>query len=97
MFEIKFIPEAIEDIRSLRKHERKRIIEEIEAQLKHQPTQETKNRKKLRPNQLAEWELRIGKFQVFYDVDEQKRAVKIEAVGYKEGNVLFLHGEEYKL
>ena len=97
MFEIRFTPEAIEDIRSFRKRERKRIIEEIETQLKHQPNQETKNRKKLRPNQLAEWELRIDKFRVFYDVDEQEQAVKIEAVGHKEGNVLFIHGEEYKL
>ena len=58
MFEIEFTPEAIEDIRSFKKYERRRIIEEIESKLKHQPTQETKNRKKLRPNRLAEWELR---------------------------------------
>jgi hypothetical protein len=25
------------------------------------------------------------------------RVVKIAAVGYKEGNTLFLHGEEYQL
>src|SRR5438270_9082251 len=97
MFEIRFTPEAIEDIGSFRKHERKRIIEEIAIQLQHQPAQETRNRKKLRPNQLAEWELRIDRFRVFYDVDEQGLAVKIEAVGYKKGNVLFIHGEEYKL
>lgn len=97
MYQIRFIREAIEDIRSLRKSERKRVVHGIETQLQHQPTQETKNRKRLRPNQLAEWELRIDKLRVFYDVDEQEKVVKIEAVGYKEGNVLFIHGEEYKL
>ena len=97
MFSIELTPEAIEDIRSFRKHERKRIIEEIENQLTNQPTQETRNRKRLRPNEVAEWELRVDKFRVFYDVDEEKQVVKIEAVGYKKGSVLFIHGEEYKL
>ena len=97
MFEIRFTPEAIEDIRSFRRHERKRIIDQTEIQLKHQPAEETRNRKRLRPNQIAEWELRIDKFRVFYDVDEQEQLVKVEAVGYKEGGVLFIHGEEYEL
>lgn len=70
MFRIELTPEAIEDIQSFRKHERKRIIDEIEHQPKHQPVQETRNRKRLRPNELVEWELRVDKFRVFYDVDE---------------------------
>lgn len=41
--------------------------------------------------------MRIGKFRVFYDVYEFTEVVKILAVGYKEGNILFLHGKEYKL
>jgi len=35
-----------------------------------EPIVETRNRKKLRPNPLAPWELRIGKARVFYDVEE---------------------------
>lgn len=97
MFKIEFTPEAIEDMRLLRKYERTRVIEEIENQLIYQPAQETRNRKRLRPNELAEWELRIDKFRVFYDIDEEDTVVKIEAVGYKEGNRLFIHGEEYQL
>ena len=57
----------------------------------------TRNRKRLRPNDVAEWELRIGKYRVFYDVYEKARTVKVEGIGHKEGNRLFLHGEEYKL
>jgi len=34
---------------------------------------------------------------VFYDVDTELSLVKIEAIGYKEGNTLFIHGEEYDL
>jgi mRNA-degrading endonuclease RelE of RelBE toxin-antitoxin system len=58
---------------------------------------ETRNRKRLHPNDLAEWELRVGKFRVFYDVDETELRVKVEAVGYKRGSVLIVHGQEYEL
>jgi mRNA-degrading endonuclease RelE of RelBE toxin-antitoxin system len=74
-----------------------RIIDEIENQLKYQPGQETRKRKRLRPNNLAEWELKVDKFRVFYDIDEENNLVKVEAVGYKKGNKLFIHGEEYLL
>lgn len=97
MFKVEFTPEAVEDMRLLRKYERKRVIEEIENQLVHQPTQEARNRKKLRPNKVAEWELRADKFRVFYDIDKENKVVKIEAVGYKKGRRLFIYGEEYRL
>ena len=97
MFEIVLTPEAIDDMRSFRKFERQHIFEEIEEQLQHQPAMETRNRKRLNPNDLAEWELRVGKFRVFYDVDETELRVKIEAVGDKRGSVLIVHGEEYEL
>ena len=97
MYQVVFTPEAVDDLRSLRKHDQTLIVAGIESQLPHQATQETRNRKRLRPNQLAEWELRIGDYRVFYDVDTENTVVKIEAVGYKQGNRLLLHGEEYGL
>ncbi len=97
MFRLEFTPEALEDLRLLRVYDQRRVIEAVEAQLRHQPAQETRNRKRLRPNELAEWEVRIATFRVFYDVDEENELVKIEAVGHKQGNTLFIHGEEYEL
>jgi mRNA-degrading endonuclease RelE of RelBE toxin-antitoxin system len=97
MFQIEFTPEAMDDLRSLRKYEQQQIIGAIEAQLLHEPAHETRNRKRLRPNRLAEWELRVGSHRVFYDVDEESAQVKIEAVGYKEGGTLFVHGAEFEL
>ena len=97
MFEIVLTPEAIDDMRSLRKFERRHIFDEIEEQLQHRPSAETRNRKRLHPNDLAEWERRIGKFRVFCDVDETELRVKIEAVGYKGGSLLMVHGQEYDL
>ncbi len=70
---------------------------EIEKQLQHQPVAETRNRKRLHPNDLAEWELRLGRYRIFYNVNHAELRVKIEAVGYKRGSVLIVHGEEYEL
>ncbi len=97
MFTIQFTHEAIADLRALRKHEVQWIVDEIETQLVFEPTIATRNRKQLRPNQLAEWELRIGEFRVFYDVTPADAVVKVIAVGRKIGNRLLIHGKEYKL
>lgn len=97
MYEIEFTPEALEDLKSLKKFEQQEVVQGIESQLKHEPTVEIRNRKKLRPNDVAEWELRIGKFRVFYNVDDAVHIVSIEAIGFKIGNQLFIRGEKRKL
>jgi mRNA-degrading endonuclease RelE of RelBE toxin-antitoxin system len=94
MFEIEFTSKAELDLEWFRKSEQKEMLDAIEAQLQHQPTVETRNRFQLRPNQTAEWELRMGKFRVFYDVDDPAQIVSIEAVGFKVGHKLFFRGKE---
>jgi len=97
MFGIAFTLSALEDIGWFRKREQTIIFNQTEEQLTHQPHVETRNRKRLRPNQVAEWELRIDKYRVFYDVDAAANAVEVKMVGYKAGNKLFVQGKEYKL
>jgi mRNA-degrading endonuclease RelE of RelBE toxin-antitoxin system len=97
VYGIEFTPEALEDLRALRKFEQKEVLDRIESQLRHEPTVEARNRKKLRPNAVAEWELRIGRFRVLYNVEEDVRVVSIEAIGFKVGNQLFVHGKEAEL
>ena len=97
MLQIEFTQDAIADMRSLQKHDQQQIVGAVERQLRFQAIQETRNRKRLRPNRLAELELRVGDFRVFYDVDAGGGLVKVEAVGRKVGNKLFVHGEEYEL
>lgn len=70
---------------------------ESERQLIHEPTKETRNRKPLRPNDLSQWELRVGDFRVFYDVDVEKEETLIKAVGEKGHNKLYIRGKEYEL
>jgi mRNA-degrading endonuclease RelE of RelBE toxin-antitoxin system len=97
MFEIEFMPEALDDVKALKKPEQTQVVEAIEIQLRHQPAEPTRNRKRLRPNPVAEWELRVGKFRVFYNVSELSRTVEIVAVGFKIGNLLFIRGERREL
>jgi len=97
MFQITFTPQAIEDLRLFKKIDQKQIVAMLEEQLSQEPAIETRNRKRLRPNQLAEWELRVDRFRVFYDIDSENQLIKVEAVGYKEGSRLFIHGKEYQL
>jgi mRNA-degrading endonuclease RelE of RelBE toxin-antitoxin system len=97
MYEIEVTPEAIGDSRMLKKRERQIVIREVEEQLRYEPTQETRNRKRLHPNQLAEWELRLERYRVFYDVDNAIGIVKVVAVGLKIGNRLYIQNEEYQL
>ena len=93
MFDIEFTPEANEDLKSFRKFEQQEIIDGIQKQLKHEPTVETRNRRNLRPNKVAEWEVRIGRFRVLYNVDDGAEIVSIEAIGFKIGSQLFIRGE----
>jgi mRNA-degrading endonuclease RelE of RelBE toxin-antitoxin system len=72
------------------------MVAAIEEQLSHEPLVETRNRKRLRANPIAPWELRIGKSRVFYDVEESAK-VTILAIGTKEANKLYIEGKEIQL
>ena len=73
----------------------------IEAQLRHEPDVETRNRKPLkRPVGFgADWERRLGpgnRFRVFYQVMPEAREVRVLAVGVKERSRLHFGGEEFE-
>jgi mRNA-degrading endonuclease RelE of RelBE toxin-antitoxin system len=94
---VEFTESAIEDLRCLRKHEQGIIVDSIEQQLVHEPITETRNRKPLRPNNLSQWELRVDRFRVFYDVSGQDATVIVKAVGWKEHNKLYIRDKEFLL
>ena len=97
MYEIRFTADAVEDLRWFRKVDCTRILAAVESQLRDEPAVESRNRKRLRPNKLAEWELRIDRARVFFDIDQDDRLIQVRAVGYKGGSRLLIHGEEYEL
>ena len=98
-FEIEFTPTAANHVRCYRKFEQQIVLDAVAEQLSREATTETRNRKRLGENELSDWELRIQKFRVFYDVihEESRQVVKIKAVGHKEHNTLYVGGREVQL
>jgi len=95
---IEFAQSVREQLRVFTAHQRTTVLEAIEEQLSHQPLVETKQRKPLRPNPLAPWELRVGNFRVFYEVAaDEPDTVRILSVGQKRGNKLYIGGQEIEL
>jgi mRNA-degrading endonuclease RelE of RelBE toxin-antitoxin system len=89
--------EAKMDLSYYTAFERKLVVSGIREQLTHQPLLETKNRKSLRDNPIASWELRVGKYRIFYEVNEPAQSVSIVSVGHKEHNTLFIRGQEVQI
>ena len=86
-YEIEYSPDAEEHLRALTARQRAIVLDTVDEQLVHQPKVETRNRKPMRLNPLAPWELRIGDLRVYYDADEEpKPTVYIRAIGIKERN-----------
>jgi mRNA-degrading endonuclease RelE of RelBE toxin-antitoxin system len=74
------------------------VLDAIKKQLQHEPLRETRNRKPLRPNPLAPWELRVGVLRVFYEVDSREPdVVNVLAFGIKRGNHIFIAGTEIRI
>ena len=99
-FILVFAPEIREHLGRIERKYHNLIRQTIREQLRYSPVVQTKNRKRLEqpaPYQ-ATWELRFGSgncFRVFYEVNITQQRVYILAVGVKEGNRLFIGGEEY--
>ncbi len=90
-YQIEFAESVKHLLRSLSAEQHQRVFNAIEKQLVHQPTVETRNRKPLRPNPLAPWELRVGDLRIFYEVSpEYPNTVQVLAIGWKEGNRLLI-------
>ena len=91
---IEYSPEAEEHLQRLTARQRKIVLDTVDRQLLNQANVETKNRKPMRPNPVAPWELRIGSLRVYYDVEEHLEwKVVVAAVGVKERNRVRIGGE----
>jgi mRNA-degrading endonuclease RelE of RelBE toxin-antitoxin system len=97
VYHIAVTEEAKADLSYYTAFERKIMATAIRAQLSDSPAMETRNRKRLRDNPVARWELRSSHYRIFYQVDETARQVTIVAVGHKDHNRLFIRGQEVQL
>lgn len=72
-----------------------RILEtSVPARLQDRPTTPTRAIKRLRPNPLAEYELRVGDLRVLYNVEGDE--VILLVIGRKVGNKLIVDREEFR-
>jgi mRNA-degrading endonuclease RelE of RelBE toxin-antitoxin system len=89
MYEIKYGEEFTNNLKKLSASRRAEVLDTIVEQLTHQPTQETRNKKTLRglnppwDHDEPMWELRIGEYRAFYDVDEAGKTVTVRALRHK--------------
>lgn len=95
-FTIRLTPSAIEDLDYFRKNERQVISEGIDLFLSDDANIESKRRKPMRANPIGGWELRLGDFRVFYDIEDDD-TVNVVAVGHKEHADLYIRGEKVDL
>lgn len=80
----------MEDVRALRPFDRVRVLDAIGRGLRHEPTAPTRQRKRLEAGvempfetEGPVWQLRVGDYRIFYDVDEEEKKVRVRAVRRK--------------
>jgi mRNA interferase RelE/StbE len=96
-YRIEYAPETKGHLAALTARQRALVLDAVDEQLRHQPTEETRNRKRMRPNPLGDWELRVQNLRVYYNVlDDPGPVVRICAIGTKAGNQVYLGGEPWE-
>jgi mRNA-degrading endonuclease RelE of RelBE toxin-antitoxin system len=89
MFIIEYKPEVSTGLKRLSAYQRRRILDTIEEQLAHEPSRKSRNRKplvNLQPPWEQEglvWELRVGEYRAFYEVDKAANWVVVPAIRHK--------------
>jgi len=96
MYTVVITASAQGDLHYFKAYEQRMITAAIKVHLRQDAEIESNHRKQLRPNPLAPWELKIGTYRAFYEI-EQPQTVKVVAVGYKEHNDLFIRGKKVQL
>src|SRR5438105_3380150 len=80
---------ATNELKAIRAFDQARVVDEMKAQLVHEPLVATRNRKPLGSvspgfeHVPPVWELRIGEYRVVYDADEAAQKVYVRAVRHK--------------
>ena len=72
------------------------MLKAATARLAENPEVESRHVKTLRPNPVAQRELRLrGRYRVLFNVDRAARTATIVVVGEKRGDALFVQGRRF--
>ncbi len=94
-YEIEYDPEAKLDLRALRADLRGIAEDGVARHLAQDAERDEGARKRLRPNPVAEWKLRLDPVRVYYDVEGT--TVWVVAIILKARNRLYRRGKEFRL
>ena len=89
MYDIRYSPGVEHDLKKIKVFLRRQILDGIDEHLSHVPTRITRKRKLLHglippfDSDPPIWQLSVGEYRVFYDVDEIERIVYVRAVRHK--------------
>jgi mRNA-degrading endonuclease RelE of RelBE toxin-antitoxin system len=97
-YRIEYSEAAVQHLADLTARQRATVLDVVPRKLMHQPTIPTRNRKLLRANAVAPWELRIEDIRVYFDVQDTPEAiVTVRAVGVKVRERVLIGGMEVDL
>ena len=87
---------VIDDLLALGRKEARTVLRAATARLEADPLAEARNLKVLRPNPVAQRELRLaGRCRILFTVDAAQHVVTIVAVGEKRGESLIVQGHRF--
>jgi mRNA-degrading endonuclease RelE of RelBE toxin-antitoxin system len=87
---------VIGDLRALGRKAGRAVLKAAVARLAADPLAEARHMKTLRPNPMAQRELRLlGKYRVLFVVEREARRVIVVLVGEKRGNTLLVQGRRF--
>ena len=88
---------VIRDLEVLGRKSGRLVLKAATARLQADPVAETQHLKTLRPNPVAERELRLfGRYRVLFNVLRKQRQVTIVLVGEKRGETLIVQGRRFR-
>ena len=87
---------VIDDLQALGRKPGRAVLKEATRRLEVDPLVQTRHMKTLRPNPVAQRELRLfGKYRVLFNVNRVQQRVTIVLVGEKRGDALIVQGRRY--
>ncbi len=93
-YTIEYTARALSNLKLLSARDRRIVMDAVDLQLHQRPMIPTRNRKPMRENPLAQWELRVGDFRIYFVLEEQPHSkALVTAVGIKERDIVRIGGE----
>lgn len=87
---------VVDDLRALGRKEGRAVLKAAVARLAADPLAQSRHLKTLRPNPVAQRELRLfGRYRVLFVVERPERRVTVVLVGEKRGEALLVQGRRF--